>query len=170
VKAEDWTFSWSSSIGQSGTKAKTVSGSTPTQLELPVEESDPVHTSDEGTSATYIGERDPALVVAAEQFGYCQPAKRTLNRRRNPRVSCRECRGAIRSADGEIIRVFVLNVSKSGACVETMQPLTLGSVLEIATSYIEGGNNVFVPARVVRPHRKPGLMRAQYGIEFTSLR
>jgi hypothetical protein len=70
-------------------------------------------------------------------------------------------------AAGKTYIVEVANVSRGGACFVTFDRLTQGESVSVAVHYVEGGQNIFQNARIVRTRPRPsGSLPTEYAVEF----
>ncbi len=88
-----------------------------------------------------------------------------VNLRRHLRVFCRSARACIRT-ESESVIANLTNISRSGLCFRTSEKFNSGATISIATHYIEGGENIFQSARIVRVRHSPSGNFADYGVEF----
>lgn len=109
----------------------------------------------------------PDLVVGHDHF-HIVPAKNAANRRRHPRVPCRNVKACIKADEANIV-VDVLDISRSGLRFATFQQFAPGAAVAVAPHYIEGGQNIFQNARIVRVRHKPsGMLPPEYAVEFSA--
>jgi len=92
-----------------------------------------------------------------------KPLEQTVTERRYPRISCKRMLACIRTELTSTI-VEVVNISRSGMCFRSVQHFWPGTMVLIATHYVEGGQNIFQNARIVRARYRSAY--TEYGVEF----
>lgn len=110
---------------------------------------------------------DPLLVPSYAQFEESmtpKPEPRGAERRRSPRITMRQAKGCIHNPGNPPDIVELINISRGGLCFRSHLVYPPRSELRIAAPYMQGGNNLFVRARVVRVHRDS--WGGVYGIEY----
>jgi hypothetical protein len=110
---------------------------------------------------------DPNLVPFGEQIFEMRPQTRTVNERRHKRLATQHSRACIRCAGRDDDMVEVLDISRGGLRFESPRYYEPGTAIEVATHYVEGGNNIFQQARIVRRIRDNGNhWNGEYGVQF----
>lgn len=118
--------------------------------------------SGESTYAAY----EPRFVPACHEVYYLKPMG-AGNRRRHPRIPCRNVKACIKTEQGSSVVVNLVNMSRGGVCFTSVAEFRLGTKVSIATHYIEGGHNIFQPGRIVRVQSKlTAIFPGEYAIEF----
>jgi len=109
--------------------------------------------------------RDPNLVAMAAMHDadFYKPAPRR-ERRRHKRVPLSKAKACIERVCAEPDIIDVVNVSKGGTCVRTMNFYAIGSRIRIACPYTIAGSNIFQSARIVRATTMDEFR--EYGIEY----
>lgn len=103
-------------------------------------------------------------VAAADQEHPGESASlRNPERRKGKRIKVSGCHGCIELQQKREF-VALLNVSTNGACFTAEGIFRIGGWIQIAAPYVEGGPNLFQPARIVRIAEFDGFH--EYGIEF----
>lgn len=115
----------------------------------------------------YCGETLQNLVIEHNRY-YVKPdclktAERTVDGRRHPRVSCKNMLACVRTELSSTV-VEAVNISRSGMCFRSVQHFWPGTMVLIATHYVEDGQNIFQNARIVRARYRPAY--TEYGVEF----
>ncbi len=114
--------------------------------------------------SNYSGHEPEDLVVNHEKY---QPTftVRTVNKRRHPRIPCRNMLACVRTEFASIV-VEMLDISKKGLRVKTAEQFCTGTEVSVAAYYVEGGQNIFQYGRIVRVRYRTSGILAEYGIEF----
>ena len=94
-----------------------------------------------------------------------EPLERTGNERRSPRIPCRNMMACVKTPFTTAV-VNVPNISRKGLCFRSAKKFWQGAAVSIATYYIEGGQNIFQNARIVRTRNSPSGTITEYGVEF----
>lgn len=115
--------------------------------------------------SNYSGNEPEDLVVDQEKY---QPVLtvRTVNKRRHPRIPCRNMLACIRTEFASIV-VEVLNISQKGLCFKSAEQFRPGTEVSVAAYYVEGGQNIFQNGRIVRVRYGTAGILAEYGVEFS---
>lgn len=110
---------------------------------------------------------DPLLVPSYAQFDHSmapKPEPSGTERRRSRRITMRQAKACIDRPGNPPDIVELINISRGGLCFRSHLVYPLRSELRIAAPYTEGGNNLFVSARVVRVQRDS--WGGVYGVEY----
>jgi hypothetical protein len=87
-------------------------------------------------------------------------------RRKHRRIASRNGKACI-LCNGKQQIVEMLNVSRGGVYIRTSAEYSVGTFVQVAVHYVEGANNIFLPARVVRVRLAPSpTLPGEYGIEI----
>ncbi len=115
--------------------------------------------------SNYSGHEPEDLVVNHEKY---QPkfTVRTVNKRRHPRIPCRNMLACIRTEFASIV-VEMLNISQMGLCFKSAEQFCPGTEVSVAAYYVEGGQNIFQGGRIVRAQYRTAGILAEYGVEFS---
>jgi hypothetical protein len=125
-----------------------------------------------GEGLAYSGHQPEGLVAPQEIDPYgepynVEPAVRTGNERRHPRIPSRNAQACVRTQFRSIV-VNVTNVSRNGFCFRSTEKFWKGTLVSVATYYIEGGQNIFQKGKIVRVRPSPSGLLTEYGVEFLS--
>jgi hypothetical protein len=116
--------------------------------------------------STYSG-FEPNFVPICPEVYLLRPLLRTVNERRYPRMGCRNMKACIQTAQGTSVVVDMIDVSRGGVCFISVETFSSGTLVSIATHYIEGGHNIFQDGRIVRVQNKSSAtFPGKYAIEF----
>jgi hypothetical protein len=114
---------------------------------------------------------DPNFVPICPEVYLLRPPVRTVNERRYPRMRCANVKACIKTAQGTSVVVDMVDVSRGGVCFTSVETFSKGTLVSIATHYIEGGHNIFQDGRIVRVQSKStALFPGKYAIEFLNTR
>jgi hypothetical protein len=118
------------------------------------------------SSQTYSGQA-PGLVTGHDHFHVNSPVRTIfVERRRHPRIPCRDVRANVRTKEAASVIVDVPNISRNGACIRSFEQFCPETAVSIATHYIEGGQNIFQNGRIVWAQSRASDLPAEYGVEF----
>jgi hypothetical protein len=76
------------------------------------------------------------------------------NHRRYPRIPCANVKACVKAGEASRVIVEVVNISRGGVCFLSSEQFSPGTVLSIATHYVEGGQNIFQLCQIL--WAKPG--------------
>ena len=110
---------------------------------------------------------DPLLVTNGEQFAPVaqpKPAERGAERRRSHRITMRQAKACIESAEKGSEVVELINLSRGGICFRSAHVYPLHCPIRVSAPYTQGSTNLFVTARIVRVHRDS--WGGVYGVEY----
>ena len=115
----------------------------------------------------YVGGEELNLVPPGHEVYHLRPPRRLVNERAHVRITSKTSQACIRIPGREDDIVHVLNMSKGGLGFASHVEYAPGTAITVAVHYVEGGNNLFQPARVVRVHRPSlPLVPGEYGVKF----
>jgi len=98
-----------------------------------------------------------------------QPQPRTKNERKNARIELKGAKACVQTPVRGTDIVLVVNMSKGGLCFVSSKRYQRGDWMKVAAPYTAGGNNIFVPAEIVRVHRRMADgMPGEYALVFRS--
>ncbi len=111
-----------------------------------------------------LAEYEEAALDVAEAAEAPAPARpRTRNERRHARLSLHMTACIRHPQLGDEV-ISTQNVSRGGLCFTSRKLYGVGSVIQVAVPYSEGGANIFAPARIVRSQDSEGAYI--YGISY----
>jgi hypothetical protein len=98
------------------------------------------------------------------------PARKlhTVNRRRYPRIQCREVKACIKTEVEESSSVVVdlVNISRGGVCFTSFATFSPETRVWIATYYMEGGHKIYQFGRIILQLNASATLPGVYAIEF----
>jgi hypothetical protein len=110
---------------------------------------------------------EPTLMHSAHDAYQITPTIRAVNERHYPRISCRNVKAGIKTAQGSIIIVDLLNISRGGLCFTSLSDFLSRTLVSIATHYIEGGHNIFQDGTIIRVQRRgSATILGEYAVEY----
>lgn len=110
---------------------------------------------------------EPNLLPACHEIYYLKPSIRTVNERQSPRIRCRNVKASIKTEQGTHVIVNLVNISRGGVCFISDVDFCPETPVSIATHYIEGGQNIYQSATIVRVQNRPtAVLPGEYAIEF----
>lgn len=125
---------------------------------------DPAH---EQPQPTYAGV-DPDFMPACHDMYFQKPEPRRKDKRRHSRVSMSNSKVCVKNERGESVVAEIINLSRGGVYFQSSAEFAVGSLVSVATHYIEGGLNIFQDAKIVRVQRKPsGDLPGEYAVQFS---
>lgn len=109
---------------------------------------------------------DPNLVVSGHDIYHLRPQKKEVNEREFRRVTTKT-KAYLRIPGREDDVVEVLDISRGGLRFESLNNYEKGMEFDIALHYVQGGNNIFQRAKIVRKQRRPSeYFPGEYGVMF----
>lgn len=115
----------------------------------------------------YAGGEELNLVPAGHEVYHLRPPRRIVNERAHVRIMSKTSQACIRITGKEDDIVQVLNLSKGGLGFSSYVEYEPDTAISVAVHYVQGGNNLFQPARIVRVHRSSlPMMPGEYGVKF----
>jgi hypothetical protein len=115
---------------------------------------------------TYSG-YEPNLIPLCHEIYTLRPDSFITDQRRHPRISPKNVKACIELSNEKAIVVDVVNVSRGGVCFRSSVNFDVGSLIAVATHYIEGGQNIFQDGRIVRVQQQPTASTpGKYAVEF----
>jgi hypothetical protein len=118
------------------------------------------------TGSQYSG-YEPNLVPTCHEVYFMRPTVRTVNERRHPRIPCRNVKACIKTEQGSTVVVNLVNMSRGGLYFTSAMDFRPGTLVSIATHFIEGGHNIFQNVRIVRVQSKgSSTLPGEYAVEF----
>jgi hypothetical protein len=116
--------------------------------------------------SSYSGYEPGLLSIGCEDY-YLQPTARRTDERQHPRIPYRNIKACIKREQGSMVIVTLTNISQGGVGFTSSAEFCPGTPVTIAVHYIEGGQNIFQTARIVRVQQRPSAMEpGRYGLEF----
>jgi hypothetical protein len=120
--------------------------------------------------STYSG-YDPNFVPICPEVYLLKPLVRTVNERRYPRMRCGNVKACIKTAQATSVVVDMIDVSRGGVRFTSVKTFSKGTLVSIATHYIEGGHNIFQDGHIIRVQsRATRMVPGEYAIEFLHMR
>lgn len=111
---------------------------------------------------------EPNPIATCHEVYLLNPAVRTVDERRHPRIPCRNVHACIKTEANPGVVVDVINVSRGGVCFSSYAEFYAGTVVSIATHYLKDGQNIFQNGRIVRMQRSPSTTApGEYAAEFS---
>lgn len=108
----------------------------------------------------------PVLPLAT-QFEPLQPRPRTREERKSARVQLKGAKACVETPVRGTEVVLVVNMSKSGLRFLSSKRYERGDWMKVAVPYTPGGNNIFVPAEIVRIHKNAANgIPGEYALRF----
>lgn len=115
----------------------------------------------------YAGGEELNLVPAGHDVYHLRPPRRIVNERAHVRITSKTSQVCIRIPGKEDDIVPMLNLSKGGLGFASHVEYEPGTAISVAVHYVDGGNNLFQPGRIVRVHRKNlPMVPGEYGVKF----
>lgn len=106
---------------------------------------------------------DSELVTGYESYN----VRPVVEKRAYPRIPCRNVKACIKTKQGERVVVDLISISRDGVCFISFAAFTIGTLVSIATHYVEGGENIYQEGRINRVWHKPSeMLPSEYAIEF----
>lgn len=114
-------------------------------------------------SVVHYSGLDSELVTGYESYNV-RPA---VEKRAYPMIPCRNVKACIKTKQGERVVVDLVKISRGGVCFISFATLTIGTLVSIATHYVEGGENIYQEGRINRAwHKHTEMLPSEYVIEF----
>lgn len=111
---------------------------------------------------------DPNFTPVCHEMYFQKPEARQKDKRRHSRISLSNSKVCIKTASGEAAIAEIINLSRGGVYFRTSAHFAAGSLVFVATHYIEGGMNIFQEGIVVRVQREPSdNAPGEYAIQFS---
>ena len=122
--------------------------------------------------ATSSGDNPRQPVSVLPLAGYIeplQPKPRNKNERKSSRIQFRGAKACVQTPVRGTDIVLVVNMSRDGLRFVSSKRYERGDWMKVAAPYTAGGNNIFVPAEIVRVHRRlADGMPGEYALVFRS--
>jgi hypothetical protein len=123
--------------------------------------------------AVPLPEMNPKESVAVLPLGgYIEPLQarsRTRDQRRTSRIQLKGAKACVETPVRGPDVVVVVNMSRGGLRFVSSKRYDRGDWMKVAAPYTPGGNNIFVPAEIVRIHKHPADgMPGEYALIFRS--
>jgi len=119
------------------------------------------------TPSIYSGRQSEDIITGHDHF-HVKPPGCDLERRRHPRIPCRNVKACIKTGQAAPVVVDVVNMSRSGVFFASTNLFNPGAAVSIAMHYIEGGQNMFQKCRIIRAQPTPSATApSEYAAEFS---
>jgi hypothetical protein len=116
------------------------------------------------------GVHDLNLVTTGEEIYHLKTRAERIkehDERRHKRMLTRNTRACVQRPGRRDDLVDVLDISLGGLRFQSSQEYNKGELIQVATHYIEGGNNIFQSAQIVRLQARPrGAYPGEYGAQY----
>jgi hypothetical protein len=110
-----------------------------------------------------------AALPLATHIEPLQPKPRTKDERRSSRIQFKGAKACLQTPVRGTDVVLMVNMSRSGLRFVSSKRYDTGDWMKVAAPYTPGGNNIFVPAEIVRIHRRPADgIPGEYALIFRS--
>ena len=106
--------------------------------------------------------REPGLITGHESYSITPPVRNEY-----PSIPCRNVRACIKTAQGSSVIVDLINISRGGVSFTSPAEFSAGTLVSIATHYLEGGHNIYQDGQIIRVQREDSSTQpGEYAIEF----